>query len=1036
MRLAEDRRARVPFALVGIVLLLGSATYVATLSQRGPPDSRPDVVEAREQVTSAVDTAVRRATVRAAARAASEPVVEAADTAAGGALDDQDPFRDYLELRVYLAVRRSLESLSVTTGTATATASLPRPDGPADAIERVGVARGDENASLDIHVENVTIRVRRGSGTVLTRTISIDRTVASPVLALHDRVRSYQEKLNATLETSGLAARVAALLYSTTWSRSYMQWAGVPITNVLANRHLAVLTNYALLAIQRDVFGRNDPLGTAALKKAAGTMLLQDAGSVARTGAEEYLDAVWESRRNVPSPVALSSNLLPEVSGAPSPSTEMRMDVDATADRALVRFLTNDSGRSLTNTLEMAYSAQVRYRTAKRVVVDEPRPEPDRPGPDWKLAGTRTSKSVAVVNDSGPRPAIPDDWHRFTSFTRRVEVTHRVVRTWAHDNETRIENETWSSVVAVGVAVDGRHAPTGWIPRRGIRTVHERGAGPLDDPNLAGMRLKAIKEFLGNTTRAELARRAKRGTLSEDAVSLRGDRPAGLRALARAEVLELRRRIGNASTAVSRGKVGTGEANPAKRLQAELEARRAQLVDAPATYESVAEKARVAARAAYLDAVIARLDHRATLTRKRNDGVGKVLKEFNLSQRTVRRAMRADPPSPHSEGPLFADGIAGPVNVTVAGAPAYLARAAVTREQVRAVRPGTEFHALRTKNVNVFTAPYGDAADVVLDQFTQNTSTTSLRTAAATLRAANRTLAKRDNRTLERRRDELGEDVVMAVLQTRERLLSVHEDLRSDPRIVNVDPNEWITGVKRAYRGWGSRADTAMAVVNGSIAREIATLTARRENLNDSQRDLVALHVRMALDRALEDTEIRPEQEPVNGTARTAKEVAKPLVAEVGRAAFNKSFETLQRKYAGKYKLVPAGLPVTPIPAYYYAVLNLWITDVRGAYASFTVSTSTGAPVDSPTVRYRRDGDAVRLDVDGDGERELLGWARRISFKVVVPIVVVVPPKPTGFGDRNGNADERSDGWPESPPLINGSRPGRGTGVVRTGHKK
>jgi hypothetical protein len=33
-------------------------------------------------------------------------------------------------------------------------------------------------------------------------------------------------------------------------------------------------------------------------------------------------------------------------------------------------------------------------------------------------------------------------------------------------------------------------------------------------------------------------------------------------------------------------------------------------------------------------------------------------------------------------------------------------------------------------------------------------------------------------------------------------------------------------------------------------------------------------------------------------------------------------------------------------------------------------------------------------------------------------VVVVVPPTPTGLGDRDGNMDERSGGWSTPPPLV------------------
>jgi len=68
----------------------------------------------------------------------------------------------------------------------------------------------------------------------------------------------------------------------------------------------------------------------------------------------------------------------------------------------------------------------------------------------------------------------------------------------------------------------------------------------------------------------------------------------------------------------------------------------------------------------------------------------------------------------------------------------------------------------------------------------------------------------------------------------------------------------------------------------------------------------------------------------------------------------------------------------------------------------------------SATVRYVREDNAVTLDVDGDGSDEQLGHNTRISFRADTGVVVAVPPKPRGVGDKDGNAVETSSGWPEA----------------------
>jgi len=103
----------------------------------------------------------------------------------------------------------------------------------------------------------------------------------------------------------------------------------------------------------------------------------------------------------------------------------------------------------------------------------------------------------------------------------------------------------------------------------------------------------------------------------------------------------------------------------------------------------------------------------------------------------------------------------------------------------------------------------------------------------------------------------------------------------------------------------------------------------------------------------------------------------------------------------------PAGLPVTPVPGYWYATTNVWTVSVRGAYARFALRTRRGVP--GERLRYVRDGSTVTLDVTGDGDHEVLGRDERVAFETNTTVVVAVPP---GGGVGDGEADERSPGWP------------------------
>ncbi|MFT4884077.1 MAG: hypothetical protein ACI8U4_001590, partial [Natronomonas sp.] len=116
--------------------------------------------------------------------------------------------------------------------------------------------------------------------------------------------------------------------------------------------------------------------------------------------------------------------------------------------------------------------------------------------------------------------------------------------------------------------------------------------------------------------------------------------------------------------------------------------------------------------------------------------------------------------------------------------------------------------------------------------------------------------------------------------------------------------------------------------------------------------------------------------------------------------------EQRKRVLGERLGALPAGLPVAPVPGYWYATANVWYVEAGGEYERFVVRADRGGPAGA--VAYIRDGRTVRV-----GPRNArLGTAERVSVRVSTAIVVVVPPGPRGVGDTDGVADERSSGWP------------------------
>jgi hypothetical protein len=1022
VRLADDRRGRVPFALVAVVLLVGAATFAATLRGRDPGGAEPAGPAVEQRLTGAVRTAVADATARGAARAARDPVLTPANTTYGRVLDPDRPFRDALRARVYLASRRALAAVEERVGSVRGTASLPPVSNASTfrrAIESVSLDRIE--GGVRVRLQNVTTVVRRGERVLDRDRRTVAVTVATPALALHDRVERYEERLSrGPLAGPGLGRRLTARLYAAAWARGYAQYGGAPIENVVSNRHVELSTNGALLAEQRATLGRADRAGRAGLRRATARVALLDLVAPFDRRTDGWLRTVLGPRG---SSVAGSGPVEPPTSTAPTPESTVPVEVNRTADAAFLDLVAGDGGPSLQTVVERTYAADVRL--AARVVDrrDERRPAPTPPGPDWRLVDTDRDTRVTVrPTDEAPVPTGDSGWVRHAAVRRVVDRVHTSTRRWRRGNRTRTTTARWRSVHAVGLAVLAWHAPSEYAPGRPFAVLHERG-GPLDGQNLRGVPDRALDRLVDDRGGpATLARRAVDGDLDTSTRRLRGERPTDLYGWVYRDLVGLRERVRNVTVVVRRGDLGTA-ANPPEALARELRARRSALVDAPAEYRSVADKVRVAARAAYLDRVERLLRSRASETDRTSDGVGEALSEASLSVDRVRETMAA-------RGAVERPTRASESAVDVVDAdPAYLPLSAVEADRLPSVE-SDRFHALAARNQNVFTMPYQDAADTVLGAVFSEPNRVRLRTAALALRRTDRTLATPerwptdapDRETLRDRRADLGGAIRDSLRHLRRGLrptLADHTSLSAGDRR---------RALEAALGRWASPTTRALAAANGSLTTAVVDETAARTDLSASERDLLDVRVRGRLVGLLEREDVRVEASLVGDAATTSREVTRRAVGKVAsdvleRAVTNASERLRDRiddRYGRDVVSVPAGMPVTPLPSHWYATLNVWRVTVDGRYARFAVRSNRGTPAGGG-VRYVRDGSTVRVDVDGDGDPDRLGEATRLGFRTETTVLVVVPPGREGVGDRDGNADERSPGWPDAGP-TGGSR--------------
>jgi hypothetical protein len=993
----DDTRGRVPFALLGVVLLVSSLTLAPTFVTE-PAPSETGVERALDRATAETQVAVRDGVSTAGRQAAANPVVTPADTPAGRVLNDSTAFRDSLRIRAYLSVADRLERVSARSGDVTATASLPPVSNASElraAKHRVAVERaGPNRTAMRATVEDIVLTVRRNGEVVSTRRVSPTIVVPTQTLMLHDQVSTYQTRLNAGLDEQGLRQRMTARLYPMAWARGYAQYGGAGIENVVANRHVSLATNGALLGVQRSTFGRSDPAGRRALTEATAVTGIEDVirGSKGTGISADALDrAEYKPVSETPP--------RPKSTDSPSPEVSMTIGVNETADTAF-RSVTEPS--ALNETLEDAYTVEVALDVDKRRLGGGPPGKPSSPGTEWTLVDERTTASAEAVGNASGTVAPPEGWHAFETFGRTVERQYTRTAVWQNGTDRRRTTAASTARYRVTVAVVGRHHGRSAAPNRSIPTAHDASASPLNGSNLADVKPKAIGTLVDDAGgRDAVTEQALNGNLRQTETTVAADRPPGLQDWVYRDLMALRASVRNTTVTVERGRVGTFETNPPKELRKQVTQRRAHLADVPVTYDNAAQKARVAARLTYLNEVESRLDEQASTRDGNQERVDTQLTEHTegslraLRQGLTARETRVPRSRPVPVGP------AGLVRMRVDTQTPYLTLAELNESRYRAL-DGHE-HPLVARNTNVFAVPYGDAADAVVGGAFEGGDRVRLATAAKTLAAANETLEDESNATLAAERDSLQREVRTAnealTIQLR---IAVQQQTAAGNR-------ESKAIVSEAMAPWETSESRALALTNGSAQERVARVTGARLNLTRVERDRLRLRL-----LSVDTPATRPTRGTTNGTAAAVRTIAKDELSSALADAGERKAQQVATKRLGTDRL-PAGLPLAPPVTPWYATANIWWVTVEGEYARFTVSTNHGSPSE-PGARttYSRDGRNVTLDVDDDGTAERLGTADRVSFRADTGVVVVVPPKPRGVGDKGGTAVEESSGWPDA----------------------
>ncbi|AFZ72553.1 DUF7286 family protein [Natronobacterium gregoryi] len=305
-----DDRARVPFAIIGVLLLLSSVTVVGVLESRNTPQADVDPMLAIDRTEPLVQSELREAVLRATDEAARAPLSTTADTPVGHAIDDpsESEFERYLELLIYIEAEKSLPTAGEKIrGDVETTVELEPVDwndreSIETAIDRIDLDVGD--GTLEATLDSVSIHLE-GPNTQLRQEREITVTVGTTLFELRERTQEFEEQLETGFMEAdgyeGFSRTLATRLYALTWAKTYYdRLDGDPsdraFENITPNDHTEVLANDAVFAVQEDAFGEGaaDPYEDRVMSGAAACLAIDLGDDIVETDLED-LETLCES---------------------------------------------------------------------------------------------------------------------------------------------------------------------------------------------------------------------------------------------------------------------------------------------------------------------------------------------------------------------------------------------------------------------------------------------------------------------------------------------------------------------------------------------------------------------------------------------------------------------------------------------------------------------------------------------------------------------------------------------------------------------
>ncbi len=201
---------------------------------------------------------------------------------------------------------------------------------------------------------------------------------------------------------------------------------------------------------------------------------------------------------------------------------------------------------------------------------------------------------------------------------------------------------------------------------------------------------------------------------------------------------------------------------------------------------------------------------------------------------------------------------------------------------------------------------------------------------------------------------------------------------------------------------------------NGILQREIAGDLAQKAKARAGSElakrsgeyvDAYGDYIASKAEEAILGAEERAISYVIGTLSDSVKSVFKDFMAEAAGKAGDAAI-------SAALKRIPMGLPLLP-PWGWWATMNLWYIEIYGEIPYLAVYDTDNEPVPDPVLGQRATV-YVRRPMLDIREGEITGDNEPVRFHVQTCTFIVVPPGPQGIGDKLGGWDEKSPGFDEA----------------------